>query len=295
MTNEIDVGNIERRGVESGYSIVEVRFEHPEEGLIVGEKLASVIAELLPEIASVKDTDYAFFEGWRSKTRLPGFAVHGKRTDTPFAKDEMYYILKVVYNSKDPDDVNFIPERFLSDEEIEKREIRRKLPDRKRLEFLIETPFTSPLYTNTTQGYVGLESLLQTLKSANPQLGIGQEFYQQFTRPFTPESLSDEVMKKLLESDAFTIDNFGGRYVVMVTNYNGDSANRTNFDFGYISIRDTNNNTVHLKRRHYVGREDCSKGYLDNEIVAIYGKGMEPIYVARKSFTRDLIETPKQL
>src|SRR3989338_4893706 len=125
----------------------------------------------------------------------------------------MHYILKVVYESEDPDDVNIIPERFLSEEERAEREARKIRTNPGSLKYLIETPFTSPLYTNTTQGYVGLESLLQTLKSANPQLGMGTEFYQQFTDPsLTPESsLSDEVLAQLRKQD-----NFNGRYVVVV-------------------------------------------------------------------------------
>ncbi len=289
MTNEINVGNIERRGVESGYSIVEVRFEHPEEGLIVGEKLASVIAEFLPEVASVKDTDYAFFEGWKSKTRLPGFAVYGKKTDTLFDKGEMHYILKVVYESEDPDDVNIIPERFLSEEERAEREARKIRTNPGSLKYLIETPFTSPLYTNTTQGYVGLESLLQTLKSANPQLGMGTEFYQQFTDPsLTPESsLSDEVLAQLRKQD-----NFNGRYVVVVSRTN-DDLTKCRFDFGYFRSGDTTKDQLDISDKSYIGK-DRSEGFLPNEIVGIYGKGMEPIYVARKSPTRNFIETPKQ-
>lgn len=231
--------------------------------------------DTLQETTPITDLNYDFFEGWKSRTGVPGFAVYGKSSEARMLADRMSHILTVRYRSLNLADTIGIPERFFTGPE----------PVRQAYLYTVEVSALSPLEPdplspkwNPKNPHGEVTKLLEDLQ-ARPnvlsRLVMPADFYQQFeTNLVKTETFPAKVGEELAKSDDFTLDGIG-RFLVVVSQY---GEGKTEFKFGH--FRGTSGG-VSMTGSHHLERDTTLKT-ITEDILAIYGKDLTPIYTAQK-------------
>jgi hypothetical protein len=243
---------------------VEVTNLPPQQSMVVNDLLTREIVECVRETSGLVDLDYAFFEKWRSRNGMPGFAVYGKRSGS----NGVAHVASVKYRSINLADTADIPERFMTGPE----------PVRPILHYEIEVPASSPLVDpRSSNGPDGLHSLVDALSSnaeaIRSRIKMPESFYAQFDGlgelpdgPFDPA-----VREALAQQDPIL---GGGRYALVIARdpRSGSMQYRAgrvvgigDGNFGGVSISD-----IDFPRN--------ANGFPACDVAAIFGKGMERIY-----------------
>jgi hypothetical protein len=267
------VGKIRERGVDSAFSLVKASFEHPEEGFIVGEKITKALVPMVSAVLPpLTDVHYLFFEGYRSKNGMPGFAIFGR--DPPIKRR---YIVKLEYCSPDLADSTDIPDRVFTGRQ----------PRPKNLVYRLEAPFHSPLCVPGTgdSKFVGLRQMLERMEAIrDSELGMGPEFYAQFEGSFNPSrTLPGSLVEELQKQDEF--GDGRGRYVSVVDLLDESPK------FQHGNVRNVSPEILMITDKHKLGAgiepslqilQEHPLYVCPDNIAAVYGKGVTQLYLAGK-------------
>lgn len=264
---------------EIGTTVVGVTLEiqnwPTQEPAVVNELLTREIISILKATSNLTDLDYIFFEGWKSRNGTAGFAVFGKDPEDKLIGYGP--VLAVKFYSSNLYDTTNIPKRFLG----------KPGPTVASLNYGIEVSATSPLYPSLFGRAMGLtdtntrldELVAHLTKSLDVDARVleSEEFYEQFNGDFELPggSFDEKVKQQLMEKDA--LEN-GGRYVRLVIS----GRKGTEFKQGHV-IRVSDGRLAGLSTTGSRSIErNQEEGYLREQVIAVFGKGFESIYMAEK-------------
>ena len=241
--------------------------------LVAGERLTQEIIVTLQETTDITDLNYGFFEGWKSKTQEPGFAVFG------LCDGRTSHVLTIRHRSLNLADTTGVPERFFTGPE----------PVRPTYLYAVEVPVFSPLEPdifNPRNPDGKVTKLLENLKAREGLLSrvlMPADFYSFRGRARYTETFPDEVRNELKRPDTFFLDSHKGRYLVVVTGKSSKRGRHIKFDFGHFRgiFERPSYESVRMTGSHWLERNG-TVGILTRDILAIYGKGLTPIYTAKR-------------
>ncbi len=250
---------------QSLYAYLQVSFDHPEEGILVLEMLTQSLVRLMSsEIVPAENAAYLFYEANNSRNGVPGFAVHDRVSGG--------FIFKIEYSGTGFDEVSGHPSQF------NVRQSQRSSS----LLFYLEARFPSPLSVIPADGKSALENLIQQIEGQQSGLGLGSDFYSQFNiNAQSPDAaFSDEFLGELYNTIEFGEE--GGRYLVLVVR---TEMQGIRFEYGHLRACSQNEVVITDMQNLTPGREllpanlrETLLKFNKDDILAIYGKGISPIY-----------------
>ncbi len=269
---------IEKLGATCIGSQLEVCNRPVQNPLFVNELLTLAIIDTLRSHTTLVDLDYTFFEGWKSRNNLHGFAVCGRDAQAR-VQNRISHILSVKPYTLDLADWLAVPERFMTDPGTSVSSV---------LTYGIEVPATSPLNPDpldsrwdSSNPYQGLTRLLENLTDReNIDLVVtkSESFYQSFEGVFDLKPSFDmELIKNLQKKDPLTN---AGRYLLLVTLADKEAIKFERGNFLDI-FGDKTCEWISITSQHYLDR-GLPLTFYAHEIVALYGKELESLYLAEK-------------
>lgn len=248
-----------------------------QEPCIVNELVTQEIIFTLQDTTKLTELDYHFFEGWRSKNGLPGFAIYGINPEARIHRGRNH-LLSVKYSSQNLADTIDTPERMFTGLE----------PVRPAYLFRLEVPVTSaleldPLHPkwNSSNPHKSFEGLLENLSrrsDMHSRVTKPEEFYRQFEGyfEFSPGPFSEELRAQLSEKDPLTNS---GRYLIVVAK---DRKNKLKYNQGiFISASSGRYGGVSITGPH-PSDSYSQLGFVAEDITAVLGKGLNLLYIAKK-------------
>ncbi len=245
----------------------------PQVALVVAERLTQEVIATLQETADMTGLDYDFFEGWKSKTQVPGFAIFR------LCDDRTSHVLTIRYRSFNLADTEGIPERFFTGPE----------PVRPAYFYEVDVPVFSPLEPdvfNPKNPTGKVAKLLENLSAREGLLSrvlMPADFYSFRGRARYAKTFPGEIRDELKNPNTFTLDSHRGRYLVVVTGKSSKRGRHIKFDFSHFRgiSGEAPHEGVRMTGSHWL-ESNGTVGVLTRDILAIYGKGLTPIYTAKR-------------
>lgn len=238
----------------------------------LGEKGILGKTGILSKRGRLTDLDYDFVEAYRTVNSTPGFVIYG-RTEK---NSDPVHIASVKLSQQNLAVAAVIPERFMTEESVPSK-----------LGLRLEVPVSSPLIPSVADKtrdpknpYKSVNNLLMALsgrRGVESRVLLPEKFYTQFDEQFRGDQFSEPVRRRLRESDGFSFDR-EGRYVVAVTR---TPDGKTRFNYGHVQRVSDEGQFAGLTMTD-VNSSMTSIGIVAADVLAVYGKGLEPIYTATK-------------
>lgn len=221
-------------------AIIQMPSEYHQAPAIVSELIAQEIVRILG------GGDYAFFEGWKSRNKFPGFAV--------YSSDGQHILsLKQYYPT------------------IADRVIASIIDGQDELFFGIESPRPK-----------GIASLAQQLSAvSNLRIRKPLKFYSQFKGMFIiPEDANEKLEEALGVKIASTQTVEGPKYLLVLKSDNDEIKYIQGYFLGLMPRADYHGGGIFMTSADYKDKEPAGHGL--DQIISIFGKGLEQLYVAMR-------------